>query len=218
VHSLLKKDKLVLIGAGGHARSVIDSIDRNGYEEIVLLDKAFEPGFTIDGIPVIGDDDKLKDLFEKGFNKAFISVGSIGAKKIRKDIYERVKEIGYTFPQVIDSSAVISHNTVRLAEGIFIGKGAIINVGADIGECAIINSGAIIDHDCTIGAFVHIAPGVCISGGVKVGDCTHIGTGSSIIQNIKIGCNSVIGAGSMVNIDVDDGVTAFGVPCKVQEV
>jgi len=208
------KNNLVLIGGGGHARSVIDSIDNTAYDSIVLLDKTLVKGESVNNILVAGNDEELELLYKKGYGYAFISIGSIKDSMLRTALYNKAKEIGFVFPNIIDSTARISKNLKRLSDGVFIGKGAIINAGVDIGAGAIINTGAIIDHDCSIGDFSHIAPGVVLSGTVTIGNNTHIGTGSSIIQNISIGSNSLIGAGSVVLENIDNNITAFGVPCK----
>jgi len=207
-------NKLLLFGAGGHCRSVIDSINKNDFSEIAIIDIAEMVGKNIFFIPVIGTENDVNNFFKQGFNKAFIAFGSIGNPENRIKIYDKLKNIGFEFPLIADRTSIISNNDVTINEGTFIGKGVIVNTGAHIGSFSIINSGAIIDHDCKIGKFVHIATGVSLSGGVIIGDNTHIGTGSSVIQSITIGKNTIIGAGSTVVSDIADNVTAFGVPCK----
>jgi sugar O-acyltransferase (sialic acid O-acetyltransferase NeuD family) len=193
--------KLLIAGAGGHSKSVLDSIDTKKYDDIVTIDTEHEASCI--------------DYFQSGYREAFIAIGSIGNASRRIAEFRRLKKIGFSFPVIIDKSAIVSDKS-ELAEGVFIGKGAIVNAEAKIDGFAIINSGAIIDHDCVIGSFVHIAPGVSMSGGVHIGDNSHVGTGSSIIQNIQIGSNSIIGAGSTVVSDIPDNVTAFGVPCRIR--
>jgi sugar O-acyltransferase (sialic acid O-acetyltransferase NeuD family) len=208
-------EKLLLAGAGGHCRSVIDSIDRNYYSDIVIVDVPEMIGKKILSIPVVGTDDDINSLFDKGYRLAVIAIGSIGYPDKRIRLYEKMKKVGYKFPSIIDPTAIISTSIANVAKGVFVGKGVIINVGTRIGAFSIINTGSIIDHDCTIGKFVHIGPGVRMSGGICIHDNAHIGIGSSLIQSVSIGRNSIIGAGSVVVSDIGENVTAFGVPCKI---
>jgi sugar O-acyltransferase (sialic acid O-acetyltransferase NeuD family) len=210
-----RNNKLLLIGAGGHCRSVIDSINRKTYTDIVIIDLPEMVGKNIFSIPIVGTDNECRKFFERGYQQAAITLGSVGNPVKRVKIYKQLKEVGFQFPQIIDPTAIISKTVTDIAEGVFIGKGVIINTGVRLGAFSIINTGAIIDHDCDIGQFVHIAPGVSISGGVQIKDNVHIGTGSSIIQSLSIGKNTIIGAGSVVVSDIEENVTAFGVPCKV---
>ena len=207
-------NKLLLIGGGGHCSSVIDSVMSLGdYEEIGIIDQKGEELF---GIPVIGTDADLERLYSEGWNKAFITVGSVGDTSVRKKIYENLKEIGFEMEIIIDPTAVISIGC-EINEGTFVGKNAVINSGSKIGACSIINTGAIIEHECAIGTFSHISPGAVICADVTVGSNTHIGAGSVVIQGIKIGSDCLIGAGSVVVKDVAAGNKAFGNPCKVIE-
>jgi sugar O-acyltransferase (sialic acid O-acetyltransferase NeuD family) len=209
-----KGHKLLLVGGGGHCRSVIDSIDRTQYTDIVIVDTDKNIGKTILSIPIVGTDDDIHSLYGKGYTQAFITIGSVGSPGKRIKLYNRLKKIGFLFPTIIDATAIISRSCL-IGEGVFIGKAAILNANVKIGGFSIINTGAIIDHDCVIGQFVHIAPGINMSGGICIGDNTHVGTGSTLIQSISIGKNTIIGAGSVVVSDIEENVTAFGVPCRV---
>lgn len=203
-------EKIVLIGAGGHCLSVLDSLlELNSFEIVGITD--MKSDYEVMGIRVIGNDDILEELFKSGVKNAFISLGSIGNTAIRRKIYNNLKRIGFKLPCIIDKTAIVSRNII-LGEGIFVGKGAIINAGVEIGDNSIINSGAIIDHECRIGEFVHIAPGVSMSGGIIIENDTHIGTGSNIIQGIKIGNNSIVGAGSTIIKDIEPFSKVYGNP------
>lgn len=204
-------NKLLLIGGGGHCRSVLDSLlELQLYEKIGIID---QPGPPILGISVIGQDEDLPRLKEDGWTDAFITVGSIGDTSLRHKLFQMVKKMGFTIPSVIDPSAVIG-GEVDFAEGCFVGKKAIVNAGSAIGVCAIINSGAIVEHDCIVGDFAHISPGAILCGGVNVGNDTHVGAGTSVKQCITIGRNTIIGIGSTIIYDIPDGVTVYGKPGK----
>lgn len=207
-------DKLLLIGGGGHCKSVLDTIlALEAYSDVAIVDLKDNIGKTVLGVPIIGSDDDLSNLFKTGYKYAFITLGSIGNTRLRRMLYEAIREIGFIIPTVIDSSATVSEY-VAISEGVFVGKGAIVNAGSTIEACAIINSGAIIEHDCMVGAFAHVAPGTTLCGDVTVGNDTHIGANTVIRQGLTIGSNVLIGIGSVVVGDIQDHIIAFGNPCR----
>ena len=206
--------KLLLIGGGGHCRSVLDTAIRlNIFDEIGIVD--FTDSSCL-GVKVVGNDDDIPSLINNGWNEAFITVGSVGDTSIRRRLYKMAKDLNLTIPALIDPTAVIA-NGVEIGEGVFIGKRAIVNTCSTIGRCAIINTGAIVEHDCRIGDFAHISPGAVVCGQVTVGEDSHVGAGAVVRQQIKIGDNALIGAGSVVVANVAASVKAYGNPCKVVE-
>ncbi len=190
--------KIILIGGGGHCKVVIDAIrESNRYEIEGIVDWHKDTEEKILNIPVIGNDDNLQDIYNKGIKNAFIAVGSIGDCILRKELYKKIKKIGFKVPIIVHPKAVIAKD-VDIGEGTFVAASATSNPGTKIGKNVIINTSSSIDHDCEIGDFVHIAPGATLSGGVKVGEETHIGIGANVIQNIKISKKRFISAGSLV--------------------
>ena len=208
------KRKLLLIGGGGHCRSVLDTaMQLNRYDEIGIVD--FTDSSCL-GVPVVGNDDDIPDLIRQGWNEAFITVGSVGSTRVRRRLYEMVKKLNLKVPSLIDPTAVIAGGA-EIGEGTFVGKRAVVNTCAAIGKCAIINTGAIVEHDCRIGDFSHISPGAVVCGQVTVGNDSHVGAGTVVRQQIVIGDNVLIGAGSTVVKDIPAGTKAYGNPCKVVE-
>lgn len=212
--------KILLLGAGGHCRSVLDSLlSVSCYDEIGLVDSKKELLLSegvediLSGYPFLGDDSDLEHLLAEGYTDAFVTIGSIGDSSVRKKMFGLLKQIGFHIPNIIDKSSVISPYA-GLGEGVFVGKNAVVNANARIGNYAIINTAAVIEHDCTIGEFVHVSPGSILCGNVAVGDGAHIGAGSIIRQGIRIGEGCMIGAGSVVVKDIKDYVTAYGNPCR----
>ena len=208
------KKKLLLVGGGGHCRSIIDSLDADRYTDIAIIDEAFDINahqIYEKGVRIIGKDLDAPSLFSRGYTLAVIALGSVGDMSIRIRLFERYKSIGFEFPAVIDPTAIVSKNAI-IGDGVFIGKGSIVNTGVKLGLCAIVNTGAIIEHDCHIGDFVHIGPKSCLSGGVLVGNGCHIGIGSTVIQSIQIGEKTIIGAGSIVIRNIPPNCTAVGAP------
>ncbi len=206
--------KIILIGAGAHCKVVIDAARFNKEIRICgIIDKKEKVGSRVLGIPVIGEDDDLKEYFKKGVKSCFITVGCVGYPETRIRIYKLAKAIGFDFPNIIHPRAVVS-KSAGLGRGNFIGAGAVINAGALIAGSCIINTNSVIEHDCVVGDFVHIAPAVVLGGKASIGRCSHIGMGAIVIQEVKIGKNTVIGAGSVVLKDMPDNSLAFGMPCK----
>jgi len=202
--------KIVLIGGGGHCKSVLDSLLRNSeYDEIVITDNDIPVDSTIMGCRVAGNDDVLSDLLASGFTDAFITVGSIKSTKVRHILFEKAESIGFNMVNIIDKSAVVSEYA-KLGKGIFIGKCTIVNADATIGDEAIINTNSVIEHECAVGSFTHISVGAKLCGNVKIGNDSLIGAGSVVIQGIEIGNNVIIGAGSTVIDNVNDNTTRVG--------
>lgn len=197
-------EDIILLGLGGHAHSVVDSMEQAGtYNIIGFLDTEEMQGNYYKDYRVLGTDDLLQKYFDEGVRNAFITIGFMGKGNIRNQLYRQLKDIGYTVPNIIDMTAVVSENA-DLEEGIFVGKRAIINANAHIGKMCIINSGAIVEHDCKIGAFSHIAVGSVICGGVAVGTQTLIGANATVIQERRIGSDCIIGAGTIIRKDVGE--------------
>jgi sugar O-acyltransferase (sialic acid O-acetyltransferase NeuD family) len=207
--------RLLLVGGGGHCRSVLDSLLTLGiYEAISIVDP--DPTASAQGIGVVGVDADLPRLRTQGWTHAFVTVGSVGNTRLRRKLYQIIVDCGYSVPTVVDRSAVLARD-VRLSEGVFVGKRAVLNAGSQIGMGAIVNTGAIVEHDCVVGDFAHISPGAVLCGGVQVGDDAHIGAGAVLRQGISVGKRALIGAGSVVVRDMPEDVTAYGVPCREVE-
>lgn len=204
---------LLIVGAGGHCKSVMDAIPRNVYGNITLSDLPLRVGQSVMGIPITAFDDDWESIYNAGCHSAFIAVGSVGDASKRIRIHQRLKQIGFLLPVIMDPTAVVSESAV-LASGVFVGKRAVINAQASIGECAIINTAAIIEHDCVLGEFVHVAPGACLAGNVEVGRKAHIGIGAVVIEGIRIGEDAVLGAGAVAVDHIPAGCIAVGIPAR----
>lgn len=195
--------KLLVIGAGGHAKVVVDCIEEeNKYQITTILDDA-PPAYFIGQYQV-----ELRELnYEFQSLNAIIAIGN---PMHRKKIANQLKS---NFVMTIHPSAVVSKHA-KIGEGCQVFATAVINAVATIGKHCIINTGAIIEHDCVLEDFVHVAPNATLGGGVRVGESSHIGMGASILQNITIGKNVTIGAGAVVTKDIPDNCTAVGIPAK----
>lgn len=204
---------LVIIGAGGHAKVVIDLIECAGRTIRGLTDSDRErTGQTLYGHEILGDDEVL-DKMNPATVELVNGLGSIKSTTGRRNVYERHKAKGFRFATLVHPKAIVSTRSM-LAEGAQIMAGAILQAGSCIGSNTIINTGAIIDHDCQVADHCHIAPGVTLSGGVRVESGAHIGTGASVRQGICIGALSVVAAGAVVVADVPPGRLVLGVPAR----
>ena len=208
-------EKIVLVGAGGHCKVVIDIIKSTGSYNIVgITDKAHDKEKLVLDIPIIGDDIILTELYNSGVKNAFVCVGALENIAVRDKIYNNLKAIGFNIPVLLHKHALVSPYA-SIGLGTCVMGGAIINPGAIIAQNCIVNTGAIIEHDCKVQRNTHISPKACIAGGVEIGYNTHIGMGSSIIQSVHIGNNVIIGAGAVVIENIVDNVVAVGIPSKI---
>lgn len=206
--------KIILLGAGGHARVVLDALLAAGLNVNGVVDPSLAG--TNDywrGVPVLGNDQDLLELPPHDI-ELVNGIGSIPGQTLRKEVFRKFTSAGFNFRTVIHPSAIIG-SEVKLMPGAQLMAGAIVQADSLIGENTIVNTGARVDHDCSVGSDVHIAPGAVVSGGVQIGVDTHIGTGASIIQGIILGKNVLVGAGTAVVRDVPDGARIVGPSPKI---
>lgn len=200
-------EKLVIIGAGGHAKVALDiAILMDNWNEIVFLDdyKIGEiMGYTIAG--------KICDSHNyKNSHDFFVAIGDNGT---RSKLQNHLLMEDFSIISLIHPSAIISKFS-KIGQGSIMMAGSIINSNVTIGQGTIINTNSSVDHDCNIGDFVHISPGVSIGGTSSIGSYTWIGLGSNVINNVTIVEKCMIGAGSCVINDLVNSGKYLGVPVK----
>ena len=201
--------KVVIIGAGGHAKVIADIIIKSGDEVVGFLDDNIEKDtIAIDNYKVIG---KTEDCLKLKENKELYFIIAIGNNFTRKDIAEKYNLNYYT---AIHPTAVIGMQ-VQIEEGTVIMANTCINTNTKIGKHCIINTGAIDEHDNIIDDYVHISPNATLCGTVIVGEGTHIGAGSVIKNNITITNNCIIGAGAIVVKNIEESGIYVGIPAKL---
>ena len=204
---------VVGFGAGGHAKVVIEILrSMQEYEIVGLFDPQQELwGSNVLGVEVLGDDSLMLRLRQQGINHAFIGVGSVGDMQQRRQLYEKVADLGFQIVAAMHTAATVSPSAT-IGTGPTLMANAIVNANAVIGNNVIVNTGAIVEHDCVIGDHTHIATGALLAGGVHVGPGSHIGIGAVVRQEIRIGAGAIVGAGAVVVRDVPDFKTVIGVP------
>ncbi|GAK57142.1 serine acetyltransferase-like protein [Candidatus Vecturithrix granuli] len=207
-----QQETCYLFGASGHAKVVIDIIEREGRYVIGGLfdDNHILWGQEVFGYKVIGglaalDGHEMKMII------------AIGHNDIRHRVSRILSDRGVDFGRALHPSASVSRGVV-IGHGTVVMASAVINADTTIGEHVIINTAASVDHDCAVGNLTHIAPGVRLCGGVTVGERTLIGAGAVIIPNIRIGSDVTVGAGATVINDVPDGVTVVGIPARMKKI
>ncbi len=206
------KEKLVLFGAGGHAKVVIDIIEQQGNFEIagLLDDDLKHRGKRIFGYPVLGTRAELPALMSAQLRHAIVTIGDNAS---RAAVAAHLDQHGWRFTSAIHPGASIGRG-VEIGAGSVIMAGCVVNADAHLGNHVILNTGATVDHDCRIEDGVHIAPGCHLCGGVSVGPGSFLGAGSTVTPGVRIGKNAIVGAGSTVIRDVADGARVSGSPAK----
>ncbi|MDP8993380.1 MAG: acetyltransferase [Pseudomonadota bacterium] len=200
---------LILFGAGGHAKVVLEAVQgaRPGIA-VAIVDDAGGGGRTLLGRPVF----PAREWMDEHAPGAaiFPSIGDNGA---RARLLERLTGLARTVDTIVDRRAILSPSA-GIGRGVFLAPGAVVNAGARLADAVIVNTGASVDHDCVIGSAAHIAPGARLCGGVEIGARTLVGAGSTLIPGVRIGADVTIGAGSVVLRDVPGGARVAGNPAR----
>lgn len=208
------KKRILIMGSGGHARVVADTIEQLGEYEIAGFVDNVHIGRVYKDYDIIGTDDDLKKLYDQGITCAAMGIGYLGEGELRSKLYSQLKTVGFELPAIVDKTAAVADD-VEVAEGVYVGKLVVVNSGADLGVMSIVNSGSIVEHDCKLGAFSHVAVGATVCGGASIGEACLIGAGAVVIQEKTVGNNAIIGAGSVVLENVNDYQKVAGVPARV---
>jgi len=204
---------IIILGAGGHGRVVLDIIRQVKKDKpLGFLDnnKALYDR-RVDGLPVLGGLERLAELRERGLGAAIVAIGDNGVRRAMADTLE---QSGFQLINAIHPSAQLATN-VTVGKGVVIAAGALVCAHCQIGDYAILNTGCIVDHESMIGTATHDCPGVRLAGHVTVESGAFLGIGATIIQNVRIGFEAVVGAGSVVVQNVDPMTTVVGVPARV---
>lgn len=192
----MEQKNLILVGGGGHCKSVIEVAESAGYEIKGILDMPDEVGKEVlPGHKVIGTDDEIPQYVEEC--DFIITVGFIKNPALRIKLYNKVKAAGGRLATIIASTAHVS-KYAELGEGTVIMHHAFVNAGAKIGDNCIINTFVNIEHDAEVGNQCHISTGTMVNGECKIGENCFIGSQSVCANCIGIASDIIIGAGSVV--------------------
>ncbi|HZM16900.1 MAG TPA: NeuD/PglB/VioB family sugar acetyltransferase [Candidatus Krumholzibacteria bacterium] len=200
---------LLVVGAGGHARVVIDAVEKEGRFTIAgVLDDAASPGTEFLGYRILGGREVVEQ--RETPRRAVVAIGAAAA---RGAWIAHLASLGYELPAIVHPSAAVGRG-VELGAGTVLLAGAVVNTGARLGRGVIVNTSASVDHDCVLADLVHVAPGARLAGNVRVGERAHLGIGACVIQGLEIGADVIVGAGAAVVNAIPAGTTVVGVPAR----
>lgn len=209
---------VILIGGGGHARVLVDTLRCSAPRlSVAVLDS--EPsrvGQMVLDTRIIGDDAILPALKERGTKYFAVAMGGArGAvdNRPRALLFERIVELGLEPLTIVHPSAVVS-KWAEIGAGCQLLPGSIVNAGARLGRNVIVNSGAVVEHDCSLADHTHVATGARLASTISIGARAHIGAGAVVRQLITIGADSIVAAGAVVVKNVSEGAVVAGVPAK----
>lgn len=204
---------VVIVGAGGHGKVVLDILRAAGKDKAVgFVDADVSlAGTSVGGLAVIGPANTLPKLRQQKVRGAIIAIGDCRA---RVQYAELLREQGFELINAIHPTASVSP-TASLGVNVVVAAQAAVCTEASIADSVIINTAAVVDHECMVGLGAHICPGAHLAGRVRVGAGVFVGLGANVIQCLSIGDYAVIGAGAVVILDVPAHATAVGVPARV---
>lgn len=194
----------MLVGAGGHAKVVIEALRSSGEEPAACLDADSSLwGASLDGVRIEGGDDLLS-RYAPALYGLVLGVGLPRPGPGRRALFESLRAKGYSFPPVLAASAAVSR-AASVSEGAQILTRAVVHPGAVVGAGAIVNTAAVVEHDVRVGDHVHVAPGAVLCGGVELGPDAFVGAGAVVLPGVKIGAGALVAAGVTVRADVPPG-------------
>lgn len=195
--------KLVIIGAGGHAKVILEAALLNGYSVIGFLDD--DSKAQLSNLTHLGQPSEFR-FFEHV--KAVIAVGS---NRHRQELSSILK---FRWETIIHPFSWVSPS-VQLGDGVVIMAGAVVQSSSVVQSHVIVNTGSRIDHDCCVNAFAHVAPGAVLTGEVIVGEGVLVGAGSIVNPKVCIGDWSVVASGAVLTKDAKSRKLYVGIPARI---
>jgi sugar O-acyltransferase (sialic acid O-acetyltransferase NeuD family) len=204
---------MIIVGAGGHGRVVLDILRAAGQHEVAGFVDATPAlaGQKVEGLPVFGPANVLPKVRQQKIQGAVVAIGDC---RVRQKYAQVLKENRFQLVNAIHPRGSVAPSAT-LGENVVIAANACVCAHAVVGNSVILNTSCVVDHECEIGDGVHVCPGAILGGRVRVGAEAWIGLGSNIIQCITIGRSAIVGAGATVIRDVPDRATVVGVPARV---
>lgn len=206
-------DTCVIIGGGGHAAVLFETIVARGSHHIVGFVDPNPDAPLKREIPYLGDDSMLPALRQSGLSLCIVGLGALPGSDARISLWERVVSLGFT-PLTVTSPSSIVSPSAHLGAGAQALPGSVVNAYAAVGEGSILNTGAQVDHHSRIGKHSHVAPGAVICGEVSIGERCFIGAGAVVLQGLSVADQTIIGAGAVVTRSLLTPGTFVGIPAK----
>ena len=203
---------IVIVGAGGHGKVVLDAARAAGVHRVVGFIDA-DPalaGTTVGDAPVLGPVAALARLRSRSVGGAVVAIGD---NRVRRAYAAEVSAAGLDLVTVAHSAAVVSPSA-SVGRGVLVAAGAVVAAEATVGVGAVVNTSSVVEHECVIGDFAHVAPGAVLGGRVTVGAGALVGLGARVLPCLTVGDGATVGAGAVVIGDVLPGVTVAGVPAR----
>jgi len=209
-------EDLILVGGGGHCRSVIDVIEADGRFRIAgIVDAPEMVGITVLGYPVIATDDDLPTLAQT-YQYFLVTVGQVKSGAIRTRLFHQIKSLGGILPTLIAPTAYVSRHAT-IGEGTVIMHRAFVNAGARVGANGIINTAALIEHDTEIGDFCHISTGAIVNGTCVVGNGCFVGSNAVVAHGVTVLPGGIIGAGAVLLANTRSNALYAGNPAILKK-
>jgi sugar O-acyltransferase (sialic acid O-acetyltransferase NeuD family) len=211
-------NRVVIIGAGGHAREVAEIFNQQAQgqrEQSVLgfiVDEPNNHAAVIGRLPVLGD----WSWFESADRDGLAVICAVGSPQLRRRLAERAAARGLRFANAVSPLAYLS-SEANVGEGVMIFPHAFVSVDSSIGDHAVLNVGATVSHDARLGRYATLGPGAHVAGNVSVGEGCYLGINSSVIERVSIGGWTTVGGGACVTRDLPENVTAVGIPARAIE-
>ena len=207
------KEKVIIIGDGGHAKIVIDILyEMNKYDILGITSKNNDKK-EFYGLPILGNDEVLLEFKNKGIHNIAIGIGGFKDNGLRTRVFDKFSLMGFNIVNVIHPKAIIS-KSVKLGKGNVIFAGVILNPDVKLGNNVIVATGSTIDHETIVEDNCLISAGVTIGANTKIGNGSLCALGSKIISDVSIGKSVLVAAGAVVVNNIKDGTRVFGVPAK----
>lgn len=205
--------KLLVFGAGGHAKSVIAAIDAGSEQEVaaILTEVEAEAGSSLLGHPVVHRAAGVAWARSAGVSHAIVAIGD---NRVRARIGQSLAAEGFTLATVIHPLAWVAP-AATIGPGSFVHVFAVVGPASSIGPGSIISAHAVVGHDTMVGAWAHLTPGTRIGGGATIGEGAFLGMGCTVLPRVKIGAHASVGANSVVHKDIPEGAIVAGNPARM---
>jgi len=198
------KDHILIYGAGGHAKAVVEMVQAIGAFQIAgIVDDKVTAGTKVLGVPILGPREVIPQLVERGLKLAANGVGGIIDINIRVKLFELLETMGLGLPPLVHPRATVEQSA-SIGEGVQVFANAYVGSSAVVQPRCMINTNAVISHDCEIGSYTHVAPGALLAGHVHVGERSLVGMGVTTAIGINIGNGARIGNGAVIYAHVPD--------------
>ena len=208
---------MLIIGAKGFAKEVLEILHQNGQtENLCFYDDVNDdlPEKLFGQFPILRTIEEAETYFNQISNQFVLGIGN---PFLRKKLCDKFESIRGELSTVISKNAEIGSFGIQISSGCNILSGVKISNDVAIGKGTMAYYNSVITHDVTIGEFCEISPSVNLLGRVHIGNFVSIGAGSIIFPDVTIGDNVVIAAGAVVRKNVPANVMVAGIPAVVKK-